>query len=1225
VTAQTNVGTLAHLENSVLASKKTYRSRVHAVQIKIRGCKSTAVTAVPAGRRRNVLENQGLLGIAFFEATAFIIMLVLFFLFRRDLHVSYFRFWLAGWCCFTFSSLCEVAFLIRQFPGLHQTILAAQAAALLLFLVSVMQCATGSDRRIWSVLPLIGLILAGIYYIERSGPQQFGSLHWQTAILESVICLFAGWLMLRPSMARRGHGAQLLAGIFILSGLHGLDRPLWPGSPLFLLRIAFDHLLGVALGISMVVVVLEGARTRTEELNDKMRRLTLLTAASTQSLSVKEVIDQVLSNLVGSLGATHGIVRLIEGEGKTALLVARSSVGYGKTFLTRYAKLPVTEPWAQQVLKGNCQFLEFEEEQDPSARQRMADAGLKSLVTLALPGKDGPLGVIAVGSTHSVRFQSDEIAYLVNIANLLGMTLQNVRLFEQVNTVQQQWEYTFDSIGDPILVHDPQGRILRSNQRLNHLLGREGGGLVGRNVTELLTVKNSAYQICPYCESVAGEGDERDPWLQGYFLSSNSTFADPSGRQLGTVHVLKDITDRKRAEEKYRTLVSSVQEGVFISTPQGRFLDFNDALLRMTGYDAREELMTIDIPSAFYANQSDRARLKKLLEQHGSVADFEFEMRRKDGEVRTMLESSIAVRDAAGNVTAYQGFLLDITERKQAEHEIRRRNRELMVLNSIAQTLTESLDLSDSLHRTLRQMAELFSLDATSLYLFDQGGTQLRRVAAVGHRSEHSRHFPPVSVKPELMQHIKAVHATFLSAQGLPLPPAFREAQQKEDVVVAYIVILWSKDRVIGGLVVGSRTPREFSPADVNLLIAVGSQISSAIERSILYEETRQAYDNLRRTQEQLLHSEKLAAVGQLISGVAHELNNPLTAILGYSQLLTSSGQMGQQGIEYADKLYKQAQRTHRIVQNLLSFARQHKPERVAAKINQVLEDTLALRDYDLRMSNIRVHLELAADLPVTAADPYQLQQVFLNLVNNAVDAILEHSSDGDLWVRTGTNGDRLFIEFTDSGPGVQDASRVFDPFYTTKPVGKGTGLGLSICYGIITEHGGTIRVRNIPTRGAAFTIELPFQAAAALPSFTPVQTPVPGRDGRILLVDQDDSVLEAVGTILRGRDHRVQTARDTREARALLEKNDFDLVVADQQVSDGANGESLGEWLTQHKPALTHKVIWMCAGAPSRSAGEKSAVNGCQILQKPFKASELLAAVDELLLGNATVAPIER
>ena len=269
---------------------------------------------------------------------------------------------------------------------------------------------------------------------------------------------------------------------------------------------------------------------------------------------------------------------------------------------------------------------------------------------------------------------------------------------------------------------------------------------------------------------------------------------------------------------------------------------------------------------------------------------------------------------------------------------------------------------------------------------------------------------------------------------------------------------------------------REFSSADISLLTAVAGQIASAVERTMLYEETRQAYDNLRRTQEQLLHSEKLAAVGQLISGVAHELNNPLTAILGYSQLLTSSGQVGPLALGYTEKIYKQAQRTHRIVQNLLSFARQHKPERVPVRLNTAIEDALALRDYDLRMSKIRVHLSLASDLPETPADPHQFQQVFLNLINNAVDAILETSEEGDLWVKTGVEDNFIFVEFTDSGPGVKDSSRVFDPFYTTKPVGKGTGLGLSICYGIVTEHGGTILVRNDPPRGATFRIELPLQ-----------------------------------------------------------------------------------------------------------------------------------------------------
>jgi two-component system NtrC family sensor kinase len=1170
-----------------------------------------------------VLENQGLLGIAFFEATALIILLVLFLLFRKDDDSSYFRLWLAGWVCFSVSALSEVAHLAHYVPAVRMVEILGRVAALLLFTFSVLQCRAGATRRGWPILPAIGLVLAGVYYVESPGAQHFAPLQLGTDILESVLCLGAGWVMWRVSVSRHGHGAQLLAGVFFLSGLHGLDRISWRSSPIFLLREAFDHLLGVALGIAVVVMVMERARERTAELNDKMRRLTLLTAGSTQTSSVKEFLDRVLGHLVESLKGTHGMVRLIEGEGAAAQLVARAWVGFTPNYLAQHERIPTGDAWAQKVLKSDCNYLRLEDEPDAVSRQRMTETGVTEMVTLALPGKKGPLGVIAVGSAQGVRFQEDELSYLVNLANLIGLTLQNVRLLEQVTTVQQQWAYTFDSIGDPILVHDQQGRIVQSNQRLGQLLGREGSPLIGRAVADLLAKKKAAYKICPYCEGVAGEGDDPDPWLPGYFLASNSNFADPAGRQMGVVHVLKDITDRKKAEEKYRTLVSSVQEGVFISTPTGRFLDFNDALMRMTGYDEREELLSVEIADRLYVNTKDRERLKKLLDEHGSVADFEFEMRRKDGEIRTMMESSIAVRDAAGSVTAYQGFLLDITERKQAEHEIRRRNRELMVLNSIGQTLTESMDLSDSLHRTLRQMAELFSLDASSIYLLDEAGKKLRRVAAVGHRSEYARHFPQVALQAELLQHIKAVHAKFVPAQGLPLPAVLRDAQRKEGIVSAYLLILWSKDRVIGALVVGSRTAREFSPADTNLLIAVGSQISSAIDRTLLYDEARQAYENLRRAQEQLLQSEKMAAVGQLISGVAHELNNPLTAILGYSQLLTSNGETGKQGVEYAEKLYKQAQRTHRIVQNLLSFARQHKPERVAVQLNQVVEDTLALREYDLRVNNIRIHLDLAADLPMTAADPHQLQQVFLNMVNNGVDAILERSNEGDLWVRTGVAAERLFVEFTDSGPGVQDASRVFDPFYTTKPVGKGTGLGLSICYGIVTEHGGTIRVRNLATRGACFTIELPFQMAGHVASRAASGVSLAERGARILLIDQDDSAAEAVAAILGGREHQVRLAKDGQTAKGLVEKESFDLIVADVPSTEGAGGSGFAEWLRIERPSLARRMIWICTVVPAEGPAGQTSRNGCQMLQKPFKAADLLLAVEAALSDSVQIAPV--
>jgi PAS domain S-box-containing protein len=1020
-----------------------------------------------------VLETQGLSAVAFFEATALIILMVLFVLLRKDHPSRYLNVWVAAWALLTIKAVLELAQLTVEFPQLRILRIVLLLVVHMLFVKAVVQYAYGPRTSVFHLWPVTGAVaLLGFYFESRpvDGTTQIG---WFGSGALAVTSLAAGWCLWKAKQKKLGHGARLLGGLFFLDGIHGLDRFTWHQSPLFLQRVAFDHLLAVALGIAMVVLVLEEARARTEELNNKLNRLSLLIAASTQTLTVREMLDRVLVNVVGSLGVSHGLVRLLQGEGNSAQLAVQAAVGFDESYLQAQHAIPANEPWAQRVLKEEYTSAKIGEEADARERQRMSATGVREIATIVLRGKDHPLGILAVGCAQEMKFQPDEIDYLKNIGNLLGLTLQSALLFQQLDNVQRQWAFTFDSIGDPILVHDGEGRILRLNQRMAQLSGRELKSWIGRNIAELFSRKQADYGRCPYCEGAAGEGDDPDPWLSGYFLTSNSPFVDSSGNQMGVIHVLKDISERKRAEEKYRTLVSNVQEGVFISTPQGRFLDFNDAFLRMTGYASREELMNVDIQT-LYGNPADRERLRKLLADYGSVADFEFEIQRKDGETRTVLESSNAVKDSNGNIIAYQGFMLDITERKRAEHEIRRRNRELLVLNSIATTLNESLDLSDSLHKTLRQICELFSLEASSLYLFDSGNEMLRRVAAFGHRSEFARSFPPTRVQPELLQHIRAVRATFLSIQGLPLPQIFRELQRAEQIVAAHIVILWSKDKVIGGLVVGSRAPRDFSPGDVNLLIAVGSQISSAIERTLLYDQTRRAYDDLRRTQEQLLHSEKMAAVGQLISGVAHELNNPLTAILGYSQLLTSCGQVGQQGLEYSEKLYKQAQRTHRIVQNLLSFSRQHKPERVPVRLNQILEDTLALRDYDLRMGNIRLHLELAPDLPSAMADPHQLQQVFLNLVNNAVDAMLECSASGDLWVRTALENNKFILEFIDSGPGVKDSTRVFDPFYTTKPVGKGTGLGLSICYGIVTEHGGQIRVRNVPPRGACFTIELP-------------------------------------------------------------------------------------------------------------------------------------------------------
>jgi PAS domain S-box-containing protein len=1160
-----------------------------------------------------VVANQGLQGIAFFEATVCLTLLVLFVHLKRDNPRTFYKLWLFGWVCLTLSSFAELAMLYLPHKVLGVAYSFTGAAALVLFLSAVVQYATASNRLYWPMWWLTGLIALTVCYYQQKVPR-WDETGWETAVLSSAICLCAGWILWRASGFGSGNGGKLLAGAFLLLGLNNLDRRIWTQGEVHLLRFAFDHFLNAGLGIGMIVMLLESARTRSEEISEKMRQFTMLTASSSQSVSLQELLQKVLTQITGSVNTTHGTIRLLQGKGDTVEFVVGASVGFTENYLRRHERISLQSPWVQQVLKEEYRIQRFENEKDTKLRRTMAEAGITQLVTVPLCGKEGPVGLLNIGAVSGKRFQEDELAYLVNVANFLGTTIENVNLFEQIKSVQQQWVYTFDSIGDPILVHDEVGRVLRTNMRLADLLGKTTQTMFGRTVSELFKAREEPFQICPYCEGISGEGDFPDSWLQGYFLASNSRFIDPGGRQLGTIHVLKDITERKKAEEKYRTLVASVQEGVFIATLGGRFLDFNDALMRITGYENRDELLSVDVGQQLYVNATEYERLRKLLHEHGSVNDFEFDIRRKDGEIRTVSESSTAVRDSAGNVIAYQGFLLDVSERRRAEQQIRRRNRELVVLNSIAETLSYTLDLGESVHRTLCQMLELFELDAASLYVLEKNDTVVRRVAAVGHRSEYAKTFPVVPLPKGLIQQLRATHATFLSVQGLPLPPIVREMLIREAIKSAYVVMLWAKEKIIGALVVATRKEKEFSMADISLLTAVGSQVASAVDHSRLYEETRQAYENLRRTQEQLVHSEKLAAVGQLISGVAHELNNPLTAILGYSQLLSSSGEVGPQALGYSEKLYKQAMRTHRIVQNLLSFARQHKPERVAVRVNSILEDTLALRDYDLRMSHIRVHLHLAGALPAVPADPHQLQQVFLNMINNAIDAILEETTEGDLWVYTGTEGGRVFVEFKDSGLGVKDPTRVFDPFYTTKPVGKGTGLGLSICYGIITEHGGTIEVRNAPERGAIFRIELPLHADIRGAKSTERETQRPAKSGRILVLDANESVLETVAELLSGNEHAVTTSKSLEEARRLAAGKEFDLVVADwQMVYEEESAHGSADRVNQEH-GLGPRVLW----TTSVSAMEKGAARflsaDAAILQKPFQAEELYAAVESKL-----------
>jgi PAS domain S-box-containing protein len=1167
-------------------------------------------------RFQRSMPNQGLLAITFFESISFILLLVLYFLLDRDRPARFFRFWIAGWVALTVFSVLRILSILLASDMVRLIAVECYLAGIALFFAAVWEY-TGRAIRPVVFYPLMAVQGAALIFVERHPLNGLSGTHLPTGILQCVLLLGAGWLLWRYSRHRSGYGGKLLAATMLLAGLHVMDVVSWPSQYIYLLRIALQDFLNVALGAAVAVLVLEETRMRLEDLSDKLRRLTLITAASTQSLNVDQMLGVVLHHLVESLNATHGLIRLVAGSGDGAELIIRSAIGYSDAYLMKYERIPVQLPWVRKIVEQDQVYSVLDELNGMDHPAWSPQDNLSSALLVRLPGPHTALGWILVGSKGKRKFYREEITFLLNVANLLGLTVQSLRLFEQVATVQRQWVNTFNSIDDPILVHDPEGKIIRVNQAFENRAGVATGNMEGKAISDVLRRGAVPWDRCPYCEGAAGKGGDVDAGLGGFILASTSQFHDADGRPLGIIHVLQDITERRRAEQRYQILIENVREGVFMASPDNRFLDFNQAFMGMLGYEDREELMRLEnIGASLYVNPRDRDRLMKMLHDFGSVSNFEFQIRRKDGGIRTVLESSFVTRDASGRISAYQGFVLDITERKQSEQEIRRRNRELLVLNAIGQTLNQPFELDEMLDRALRQLVELFGEDQGAVYLLDRDTHEMSRAAAFGMRSEYAHYFPPAPFPADLLEHICAVRARVLSQPGLLLPLVFRDAQRAEGIVTSQILVLWSRTQPIGLLSLGHRTPKEFAPAELNLLTTVGSQIAVAVEKAQLYEETRAAYENLRRAQEQLLQSEKMAAVGQLISGVAHELNNPLTAILGYGQLLASTDVASAQGADYVEKLYKQAQRTHRIVQNLLSFARQRKPERLPVQLNQILEDTIALREYDLQANNIKVHRQFAENLPEISADAHQLQQVFLNILNNAVDAVLGMQIAGELWVRTtqDTDANRLVVEFIDNGPGVKEIPKVFDPFYTTKPVGKGTGLGLSICYGIVTEHGGDILVRNVPPRGACFTILLPRSAVADYRLQEHAEAGELGGPGRILLVDEEDAVRDLEREILRPHFRTLYTVRNLREAKLLLESEPFDLVVAEWKTKGDFAGHEFYDWICRAQPELANRLIFTISGTNTEENVSIEMRTVCLFLRKPFRIDQLLTMVRRAL-----------
>ena len=359
--------------------------------------------------------------------------------------------------------------------------------------------------------------------------------------------------------------------------------------------------------------------------------------------------------------------------------------------------------------------------------------------------------------------------------------------------------------------------------------------------------------------------------------------------------------------------------------------------------------------------------------------------------------------------------------------------------------------------------------------------------------------------------------------------------------------------------------------------------------------------------QEQLIQSEKMSAIGQLVSGVAHELNNPLAGISAFAQLLLAEKRFPPDQRTAAETIYSEARRASRIVQNLLTFARQHKAEKGPAAINQVLDDTLELRGYELRVRGIDVRREYDEALPDTMGDGHQLQQVFLNLITNAEQAM--ERAEGRhhrLTVRTRNDGDIIRIEVEDTGGGIPPnlLERIFNPFFTTKPTGHGTGLGLSISLGIVREHEGRIWAENTPQGGARFIVELPVIAPRASGEFQAVHPAHPVGDSlHILVVDDEASVRVALQRYLAARGHDVETTASGQDALGLLRGGQYDAVIVDMRMPD-LSGEQLFEELRSADREHAERVIFTTGDLVSEQMRRFLDGSGRPCVPKPFEFS---------------------
>ncbi len=741
------------------------------------------------------------------------------------------------------------------------------------------------------------------------------------------------------------------------------------------------------------------------------------------------------------------------------------------------------------------------------------------------------------------------------------------RLVDLISRSQHNYRELIDNLDQAVFTLSLDGEVRVANRRLAEILQVPFSRLIGHRLSEFIETPapvdlkhslphfiSNGFWSGPVLVRLKNDGKLRyfDCWLQA--LSEESQIVSVIGWA-------RDVTAQYETEIRFAELFESLREGVFFATTSGRIIDANPAMIRLLGFENKEDLQSRNLGDLHVVPQ-ERDALAEEIESKGSFRDREVQLRCKDGRVVHCLASGFAIRDTFGNVARLQGTLVDITERRQIERQLHQEQEFVRRLVANFPDLIAVLDREGRFTYVGPSVKSILG-DTAARFLGEP----------FGGRSD-----------PEDRARLDGLLRRLVSGEESSVQFEFR---------VRHSDGCWKILRASAGPFV-----------DENGKIAgVVASARDVTEAKLI--------------EQQLIHKEKFAARGPMMAGAAHELNNPLTAILGVGELLRERS-ADDATKRQLDLVMQQARRAAGIVQNLLAFARPpaqaHSNIRLEAIVQQALQFTQSL----LSQKNISVKFEVLGDLPAIVGDARLLSQVFLNIIANAEQAISSVRDQGRLKVSLAFADGHVFATIADDGPGIPAANvgKIFDPFFTTKRPGGGTGLGLTISLAIIKEHGGTIDVESPAGRGAVFKVILPVSGKSrpVTSNLAPPAPPPEALLGRtVLVVDDEEGIREIVQEGLSARGMKVDAADSAEKALSLLGGKTYDIIVCDFNLPQLSGEEFLAQ-VRKERGSSAPRFVFITGELVDAGRIAEFSEKGAAILQKPFRVPELAELLTALV-----------